>query len=38
MKIKIDDTEIEVREGQTILDAARIAGIEIPTLCHSDGI
>jgi len=29
---------LEVREGQTILEAARIAGIEIPTLCHGDGI
>ncbi len=38
MKIRIDNTEIEVNEGQTVLEAARIAGIEIPTLCHSDGI
>jgi predicted molibdopterin-dependent oxidoreductase YjgC len=38
MKIRIDNTEVEVKEGHTILDAARIAGIEIPILCHSDGI
>ncbi len=29
----IDDKEIEVPEGTTLLNAARIAGIEIPTLC-----
>jgi len=34
MKIKIDDREVEAKEGQTILEAARENGIEIPTLCH----
>ena len=38
MKLRIDDREIEAREGQTILDAARDAGIEIPVLCHSPGL
>ncbi len=38
MKIRIDNTEVEVSEGQTVFEAARIAGIEIPTLCHKDGI
>jgi len=32
--IHIDDKEIEVREGMTILQAAEAAGIDIPTLCH----
>lgn len=38
MKIIIDNIEVEVKEGQTILEAARIAGIVIPTLCHRDGV
>lgn len=29
MKIRIDDTEVEVTEGQTILEAARITGTDI---------
>ena len=32
-QIIIDDKEIEVPEGTTVLNAARMAGIEIPTLC-----
>lgn len=35
MKIKIDSKEIEVTPGETILEAARRAGISIPTLCYS---
>lgn len=38
MKIRIDNTEVEVNEGQTILDASRAAGIAIPTMCHLDGL
>ena len=38
MKIRIDNIEIEIAKDQTILSAARKAGIEIPTLCHSDGL
>jgi len=38
MKIRIDNIEIEIAKDQTILEAARKAGIEIPTLCHSDGL
>jgi NADH:ubiquinone oxidoreductase subunit E len=34
LKIRIDDKEIETREGMTILQAAETAGIKIPTLCH----
>lgn len=29
----IDDKEIEVLKGTTVLNAARLAGVEIPTLC-----
>ncbi len=34
MKIEINNQVVEAQEGQTILDAARAAGINIPTLCH----
>lgn len=36
MKIRIDDMETEVNFGETILEAAKRAGIEIPTLCFSE--
>ena len=32
--LKIDDVELSVEEGTTILIAARKAGIDIPTLCY----
>jgi ferredoxin len=35
--ISIDQRRIEAKPGETILQAARAAGIEIPTLCHLDG-
>lgn len=38
MKIKIDNIDISVEPNQTILEAARKAGITIPTLCHRDGL
>lgn len=34
LKITIDGTEIEVPNGSTILEATRIAGAEVPTLCY----
>lgn len=34
MKITIDHQVFEVQEGITILDACRLAGIKIPTLCY----
>ncbi len=37
-RIKLDNKDFEVREGSTILDAAREAGFTIPTLCHNDGL
>jgi NADPH-dependent glutamate synthase beta subunit-like oxidoreductase len=36
-KLTIDNIEVEVPEGSTILDAANQAGIEIPTLCYMEG-
>lgn len=34
VKLTIDGIEVEVGEGSTILNAARSAGINIPTLCY----
>jgi predicted molibdopterin-dependent oxidoreductase YjgC len=33
--LTIDGTQVTVPQGTTIWDAARLAGIEIPVLCHS---
>ncbi len=37
LTLKIDGREVEARPGETILQAARRAGIRIPTLCHVEG-
>ncbi|QSG04539.1 2Fe-2S iron-sulfur cluster-binding protein [Halapricum desulfuricans] len=34
--LEINGQEVQAREGQTILEAARDAGIEIPTLCEHE--
>jgi formate dehydrogenase major subunit len=34
--LTIDGSEVEVVDGTTVLEAARIAGAEIPTLCFDD--
>ncbi|NCA80151.1 MAG: 2Fe-2S iron-sulfur cluster binding domain-containing protein, partial [Sphingobacteriia bacterium] len=34
VKLRIDNKEINVPKGTTILDAAVKVGIDIPTLCH----
>ncbi|HEY9832985.1 MAG TPA: bidirectional hydrogenase complex protein HoxU [Stenomitos sp.] len=36
--LKINDIDVAVEEGKTILDAANEAGIRIPTLCHLEGV
>ncbi len=36
--LTIDDRPVAAHEGETILAAARSAGVTIPTLCHMDGI
>lgn len=36
--LTIDGRQISVEQGASILSAAREAGIEIPTLCHLDGV
>lgn len=35
--LKIDNKEIEVPEGTTVLEAARQTGISIPSMCHLKG-
>ena len=32
--LKINNVPVEVKEGTTVLEAARIAGVNIPTLCY----
>jgi bidirectional [NiFe] hydrogenase diaphorase subunit len=36
--LSIDGKLISARDDQTLLEAAREAGIQIPTLCHLDGL
>ncbi len=38
LKIRINNTEVEATEDETILSVARKSGISIPTLCHKDGV
>jgi bidirectional [NiFe] hydrogenase diaphorase subunit len=35
-RVTIDGREVQVDEGTTVLEAARAAGVAIPTLCHHD--
>ena len=34
IKVTIDGIAVEVEQGSTILEAAKAAGVEIPTLCY----
>ncbi len=36
--VTIDGTPVRVREGAYVLDAAREAGVDIPTLCHHEAV
>jgi len=36
--LTVDDKPASAREGETVLQAAREAGVTIPTLCHLDGV
>lgn len=36
IRLKIDEIEVAAGEGMTVLEAARNAGIAIPTLCHHE--
>lgn len=36
--LRVDGVRVQVREGATVLEAARAAGAEVPTLCHHEGL
>ncbi|MDC2996475.1 NADH-quinone oxidoreductase subunit NuoG, partial [Candidatus Pelagibacter sp.] len=36
LKLKINDKEIEVEEGLTVLQACEVAGVEIPRFCYHE--
>jgi bidirectional [NiFe] hydrogenase diaphorase subunit len=36
--LKINDVDVAIEEGSTLLTAATAAGIRIPALCHLDGV
>ena len=36
--LRIDGKEVAATEGSTVLEAAKKAGIAIPTLCHHEGL
>ncbi len=38
IELNINDRKVSVENGATILDAARKAGIKIPTLCHHEDL
>lgn len=38
VKLKINGIPVEAEEGTTIIEAARLAGIDIPSLCYSKEI
>jgi bidirectional [NiFe] hydrogenase diaphorase subunit len=38
LTLTIDDKPVSARDDETLLTAAREAGIKIPTLCHFDGL
>lgn len=38
IRLKIDDKEIIAEEGMTVLEVAKSAGIEIPTLCYHEAL
>ena len=38
IQLKINNIAVEVVEGSTVLDAARLAGFEIPTMCNGGDV
>ena len=38
IELRMNGLDVQVEEGSTLLDVARYYGIEIPTLCHHDGL
>ena len=37
-KLDMDGVSVEVEDGSTVLDAARKAGVEVPTLCYHEAL
>ncbi len=35
-RVKIDDIEVEIEDGSTIIQAAKVAGVDIPHLCYHE--
>lgn len=35
--VKVDNIDVKVPKGSTVLDAAKAAGVYVPTLCHMEG-
>ncbi|WP_324718062.1 [FeFe] hydrogenase, group A [Carboxydochorda subterranea] len=38
VRLTVDGRLVEARQGQTLLEALRQAGYEVPTLCHLEGL
>ena len=38
IQLQIDGKEVRATEGMSVLEVAREAGVEIPTLCHHEGL
>jgi bidirectional [NiFe] hydrogenase diaphorase subunit len=38
IRLTINGAPVQVDEGSTVLEAARLYGVPIPTLCHADGL
>ena len=38
VRLTIDDTEVEVAAGDTVLDACNEAGVDTPTLCYAENL
>ena len=38
INLKINNISVQVETGETLLQASRKAGIEIPTMCHDDNL
>ena len=36
LKVKVNDTDVEVEEGLTVLQACKQAGVEIPIFCYHE--
>jgi bidirectional [NiFe] hydrogenase diaphorase subunit len=38
IRLRLNGLDISVEEGSTLLEAARMYGVPVPTLCHMDGL